>query len=496
MKILFFMSHAGYVRNFESPLRILAERGHAVNVGVDRETKENLPGHADLLNALVSEYPSITADTAPAGRATNRRIVALGAQAWLDYLRFFEPEFDGATKLRARAGARLPGPIRRLTDTVLIRRRMRPRASRLLRATYQAVPIDASVRAYIERHAPDVVLVTPLVDLVSPQREYVQCAKAMGIPTCLPVASWDNLTTKGLIHEQPDIVTVWSDAQRREAETMHGVPSDRIVVTGAVAHDHWFDWRPLLGREEFCGQLGLDSAQPFVAYVGSSPFIAPDEASFAARWIKALRAARGGALADLQVLIRPHPQNPLTGRGLSELDALDRVVIHPKGGANPTDAESRSVYYDSLWHSAAVMGINTSAFLEGAIVGRPVHTLLDPAYDQTQRGTPHFRHLLPENGGVLHAAATVDEQVPQIQRSLSANGSSVNDASEFVTRFLRPITCDASASARLVDVIEGLGGTREGRSGRRPGKRPIVGRVLARAGLVAVPLWRTRRSEG
>ena len=33
-------------------------------------------------------------------------------------------------------------------------------------------------------------------------------------------------------------------------------------------------------------------------------------------------------------------------------------------------------YYDSMFHSVAVVGVNTSALIESGIVGRPVFTVL------------------------------------------------------------------------------------------------------------------------
>ena len=67
------------------------------------------------------------------------------------------------------------------------------------------------------------------------------------MPCALMVASWDNLTCKGAIQVTPDLVTVWNAFQHREAEAMHGVPRERIVVTGAQLYDQWFAMRPAYG---------------------------------------------------------------------------------------------------------------------------------------------------------------------------------------------------------------------------------------------------------
>src|SRR6185437_6945977 len=104
---------------------------------------------------------------------------------------------------------------------------------------------------------PDVLVLSPHLMPGARHAEYVKSARALGIPTCVCIASWDNLSSKQLLRELPDRVVVWNDVQRREAREIHGVPDDRIVVTGAQGFDLWFDWRPR-PREEFAARVGLD----------------------------------------------------------------------------------------------------------------------------------------------------------------------------------------------------------------------------------------------
>lgn len=64
--------------------------------------------------------------------------------------------------------------------------------------------------------------VTPLVDFVSYQIDYVKTAKRLGIPVSMAVASWDNLTNKGTVNVQPDQVIVWNNEQKREVVATPG----------------------------------------------------------------------------------------------------------------------------------------------------------------------------------------------------------------------------------------------------------------------------------
>ena len=94
-------------------------------------------------------------------------------------------------------------------------------------------------------------------------------------------------------------------------------------------------------------------------------------------------------------------------------------------GRNPVDPDAKADYFDSLHHSAAVVGLNTSAFLEGAIAGKPVFTTLLPEHYENQEGTIHFHYLLNVGGGLLHTAKTLDEQCRQLNACASGHRTDV-----------------------------------------------------------------------
>jgi hypothetical protein len=484
VKVLFFMSHPGATRNFESTLRALAERGHQVHLAFDRVEKQRHAGLWDLTNRLVSEYPGITAAEHPHPPASDWSWTSSRVRASVDYLRYLEPEFRDTTKVRRRAARDVPPRIERLVGSAPTAARRGMRAA--LRLAERSAPLSASVVGYLHERRPDVVLVTPLLELGSIQVEFLRAANRMGIPTCLCVHSWDNLTNKGLVHELPDAITVWNDLQRDEAVRLHGVPAERVVVTGAPAYDHWFGWEPSRSREEFAAAVGLDPGRPFVLYLGSSSFIAPDETAFLVEWVRGL----AGHGVEMQVLARPHPLNPLDGATGSN------VLVFPAAGQDPTDERSRNDYFDSIYHSSAATGVSTSAFLEAAIVGRPVLTVLDPRHAETQEGTLHFRHLLQAGGGLLHTARDYGDHAHQVAQALAAphpDGCVSERSKRFTEAFIRPHGLDQPATPLIVDAIEALPARKANgyRSVRR--SRIIAGTVLARAARLAVEAEARRR---
>ena len=249
MKVLVVMRHSGYVRNFESTLRMLCERGHHVHLAFQNGTHWLLdPG--DVTREMADNYRRFTRGGIPV-REDAWGHAARELRTELDYLRYLSPEYRNAPKLRERATRDVPEPLLRRMQGPMGSDLGRAAVSRWFHLLHRAVPRDPAIDAYLEVVQPDVLVVTPLVQPGAPQAEYLRSARALGIRTALCVASWDNLTNKGLIHGPVDLVTVWNEMMKREAVELHGVPAERVVVTGAQPFDHWLDWRPSTESGEF-----------------------------------------------------------------------------------------------------------------------------------------------------------------------------------------------------------------------------------------------------
>jgi hypothetical protein len=123
-------------------------------------------------------------------------------------------------------------------------------------------------------------------------------------------------------------------------------------------------------------------------------------------------------------------------------------------GSQPIDDASKSDYFESLFYSQAIVGLNTSAFLEGAVVGRPVHTILLPEYHENQEGTLHFHYLFKVGGGVLQGARSFEEHWRQLGRSLRQPADQSRANASFVRAFIRPHGLDQPATSVFCDVVD------------------------------------------
>jgi hypothetical protein len=451
MKLLFVARHFTYFRNYDAALRELAARGHELHLAVER--RESLGGEA-AMQALAREFPRITLGMVPERRVDTWSGVSRRLRLGLDYIRFLDPWYDASPLRRTRARERTPRLLIALADPPLLAGApWRRFIGAVLHGLDASVPPPQPVVDYIAAQRPDAVLVTPLVDLGSQQIDYVRAARQLGVPCGLAVWSWDHLTSKARLRDYPDRVLVWNETQRREAVHDHGVPADRVVVTGAQCFDHLFVRQPSRTRRELCAERGLPDDRPLILFVCSGLAKgSPPEPPLVREWLGWVRASGDSRLAGAAVIVRPHPAHVAEWRGV-DLGDLGPVALW---GANPVDEQTRTDYFDSLYHSDAVVGLNTSAFIEAGIVGRPVLAILVPRYHDTQEGTPHFRYLTQIGEGLLQLGRTPQEHVAQLAASIARGRTAEHPYRAFLEAFVRPRGIERSATPDFVAAVEEL----------------------------------------
>jgi hypothetical protein len=449
VRILFSALTPLSLTTFQSVIRALAERGHVVTIAI-HETR-TAAWRDSLLAEIAREAPGVDVEYVPAPARDPWLALAGELRSARDLFQFLDARF-GKT-YRARATRRAPRSAAALARLRFGRTRpFRRLMLALIGLAERAVPPNAEIEEYLRRHEPDVVLFTPYMGLRTAQPDFLQAAQALGIRTGICVKSWDNLSSKSIIRPIPDRVFVWNEVQREEAMSLHSVPRDRVAVTGAQCFDEWFSWPPR-PRNEFARRIGIDPDRPYLLYVCSAPWTKQTEVEFVRRWVQSFRAA-GGALAETSVVVRPHPKRPQEWPG-ADLSDLGEVVVYPREPTPPTDHDSKADYFDSIHHSAAVVGLNTSAMIEAAIIGRPVLTVLEPEFEEVQTKTLHFRYLLEVGGGVLRVAHTHEEHARQLAAVLA--GEDVGERERaFVRDFIRPHGLDVEATPVFVDEIERL----------------------------------------
>ena len=478
MKILFLVHNLGKTRHFEGVILGLARRGHWVTLAAARKRKKPLK----LTGALHAEK-RIDVVPCPVHRIDRWEPYARPLRQARDYLRFLHPDYSSTDKLSARAAEYAPPGWADFAHRNGDRGRVRLLV-RTLELAEKVIPSDRYFESFVRSEAPDLVLVTPLVDFGSYQTDYVKAAHRLGIPVAFVPFSWDNLTNRGLVRIPPDRAIVWNDRQRQELVRFHGVPADRVVVTGAPRFDEFFAMRPATDRATFTTSLGLRPDRPLLLYLCSSNFVAPREVEFVGRWIDAVRASPDERLRRASVLVRPHPANAEQWEG-SDLPSRAGVAIWPHHSTMNADQG----LYDSLHHADAVVGLNTSAMIEAGILGKPVFTVTAADFAGGQQQTLHFHYLLAKNGGLVEVAADFAEHVDQLAGELRAPGGRRDHSLRFVESFVRPHGRDGPAAPLMVDAIEAAGKIRKRR------RRGALWHAPVRALLLAALRRRSRAAK-
>jgi hypothetical protein len=455
MKLLFMMTEPRVMKYYLDSLRFMLQDGHRVHVAYFGLEKYRA---GTLHEELAAEFPERFRYEVVSGKRPGVWRDLLIAIAWAeDYLFFLKPFFSSAARLRARVEIRISPFFLWLTHRCPWFRTPDGRGAlaAMLRAADRAVPASRAFKKFIRRIGPDALLVSPLLSHSGLQSEYLRAAAALGVPTGYCVASWDNLTTKGAMRGDPGRIILWNGIQRQEAIELHGAEAGRVTVTGAQYFDEWFVRRPSRGREEFCRAVGLPPERPILMYMCSSNFMAPNERDFVVKWIGALRNSGVPELAEAGFLIRPYPENAELWKTV-DFSACGSVVVWPPEGEYAITESAKRTFYDSVHHSLAVVGVNTTAMIESAIIGRCVLSVLADEFNESQSNTIHFNYMKQENGGFLYLARDLDEHIAHLQSLLRDQDRMSRQIARFVAHFARPHGIEKPCVPILAHAIAAL----------------------------------------
>lgn len=466
MKILIALSHGGFFRHFETVVSSLADRGHEVRVitrFIRKTGSDDELAYREAMMASVAGVDGGSYDLGMIVRGDHWTLPVNLMRACLDYALYLRPQHN-SPQLADRIAGHCPRPVRAAVRTRAGRRLVASdRFWHAARRASAVFPADGGIAAQVAQASPDVVVGCPFVYTFCNDVEYLRAALKQGISTVGVVGSWDNLTTKGASHLLVDRVLVWNQPLADEAEQIHAFPRDRIEVTGAAKFDAYFELDRARSREDFCARAGLEPGLPFVLYVGSSKQVAGDESGFVRDLAGSLRSNPG--LGELQMVVRPHPLNVDSWTGFSE----PGVVVFPADGARPDLEGPRQDYFDTLTHSAAVIGVNTTAFLEAAVTDRPCLSIVSERHRQGQVERGHFHHLL--DGGFIETSPDLEGAAAIVSRILAGEDPRREQRRRFVGYFVRPGGMDRRAGEVVAEAIE-----RAGRAGR-PSDVPAAGEL-------------------
>ena len=271
---------------------------------------------------------------------------------------------------------------------------------------------------------PDVVVLTSLTYSRSQQLDLLKAARALRHSGGGGHHELGSPVEQGAAARRPRRVLVWNEVQQHEAvddarragRRAWWSPARSATTSGSRA-------RRSAAREAFCRAMGLRADRPFVLWVHSalSPTPEPPEPQLVARWIDALRAQPGPAAARAGRAGAPASRAAEGVGGHRPRRLRQRGVPRPEPDRSRLHATTTSTRCTT---AAAVVGLVTSAFLEAAIVGRPVLTFTLPEYRMHQDEMIHFRYLTTVAGGLLHDGAGPRQRtLAQLAEAVALDGA-------------------------------------------------------------------------
>jgi hypothetical protein len=444
VRVAIVVSRLFQFRHLDATVRLLCKLGHEVDI-VHPEEPDSIFG--DVLRKCLAETPGAKAWplVVPKNRGWSWLLWPL--RELLNYSLYFKPEHPSRW-LAGRWQPYLPPVLQSVVRNPIWRMLLVSRPCRaLMRLMEAAIPIDPGIARWLQWRRPDVVLASPWLLRHAIEVEYARAAKSLGIPTAAAVGSWDNFTTKGTFHAIPDATFVWNKPLLHEASMLHGVPKERIIITGSPNLERLFEMQPD-ARDAFCRQVGMSPQQPYFIYICSYDFVIANEAPFVVELARRMRSHPD--LQQASLVVRPYPDPTGIWQGFK----AERVFLWPPVGEFPTTSQSWQTYYNSIFHAHAMIGINTTGFLDAACLNKPCITILDDRNRDRQLSLGHFHHLL--RAGFLQVANSAAESTDMLAAILHGSDPKSTDRARFVKEFIRPLGPRLGASEATAYALQQL----------------------------------------
>ncbi|MEM7571987.1 MAG: hypothetical protein AAF433_03755 [Bacteroidota bacterium] len=197
--------------------------------------------------------------------------------------------------------------------------RIRPRLLKVIHDAKERFPIIRS--CYLKREhqllasskaaqliasiAPRILVATYPVDFS--EGMLLKAAASQHRQTLIQLLSWDNISCKGHFPQLADDFLVWGEIMAEELREYYGVEEKKIHRVGVPHFDLHLQVREKPEPASYLATLGLLPDQPYLFFGMSSPRFAPREINIV-EWLA--QQVRGGLFGpDMQLVIRPHPQN-------------------------------------------------------------------------------------------------------------------------------------------------------------------------------------------
>ena len=369
----------------------------------------------------------------------------------------------------------------RALHTGSAKRRLEERLKLLLNRTLRAIPALRKLFAHVERRSlrsrPHEALLEELQPtlLVSTypinplECHMLYAAQRLDIKTVGHLLSWDNITCKGRFPVVPDRFIAWGPVMNEELAQYYGVPSDDAHCVGVPHFDRHSKDLSAERTDTHLRDLSLDPTKPYLFFGMSAPYFAPREIDIVEWLAKEVESGRFGP--DLQLLVRPHPQNvqgdladeswlPRLKRLPSARVAVDWPTLRPSRLLWSMDVADLGRLAHLLSGAAVTLNTGSTLSIDAIVHDRPVVLTSFDADEvlpwwQSARRAAEYQHMakLIEMEG-LTVARSYEALVDAIGAYLE--NPSLHAPGRTTTRERQLTACDGEASSRAAHALQAL----------------------------------------
>ncbi len=291
-------------------------------------------------------------------------------------------------------------------------------------------------------------------------------AQSLGIPTVGHLLSWDNITCKGRFPAVPRYFVSWGPIMSAELNEHYGIDRNGIYECGVPHFDAHKQLVDRACQQRTLRELGLEPAKPFLFFGMSAPIFAPHEIDVVEWLSKRILENRFGS--EMQLVIRPHPQN--VSGNMADASWLPRLkaLIGPRIGLNlplltengldwDMQQDDLKILVNLLAGCSVSLNSGSTLSIDALAHDKPVIvTLFDadqelPWWQSARRirEYPHYKKLLALGG--VSAVSSFAELESEITSYLAEPARRSSGRRETIAAECRAI--DGSSSKRVAEAL-------------------------------------------